>query len=514
MANLVVCCDGTWNTPAALENGRPAPTNVVKIANALAPVDTLGRRQQCYYHPGVGTEGGFLARLLGGGLGKGLDQNIQSAYRWLAQHYAPGDDVFLFGFSRGAYTVRSLCGMIAHAGLLDLTDPSLSVAEVWRRVGLAYDAYRGAATPGEFLDWPRHPGDGAGRRFAVPPIHFIGVWDTVGSLGIPDDLGWLTLLQPKHRYRFHDTSLGGNVANARHALAIDEAREDFRPTLWTGVEGREGVQQVWFSGCHSDVGGGFADTGLSDGALRWMMEEAAHCGLHFRSTAIDQLHPDPRAYLHDALKGVFRVRHHEPRAVPPVTMAASPVHASVRDRADDPPLHEKAYWPATLVGADPVSVPVYANMRWNPTGIVLEGGVRYRLAAEGEWIDWFIHSGPDGAGGPVTPSWARWLTIALEAGPLAERLWRRIARDPRPGNGRLRRRLDLPWMTLVGAVANGAAGGNPARHEEFGIGSGRVLTPKATGYLYAYANDLWPMYFNNRGSVRLTVTRLDPVPGG
>lgn len=516
MANLVICCDGTWNTPKATEDGRPAQTNVVKLYNAVAERDLGGRRQKTYYHPGVGTEGGKLARLLGGGLGTGLDRNIKGAYRWLAQHYRPGDDVFLFGFSRGAYTVRSLGGVIAHAGLLDLGDPGIAVPEVWRRVDMAYDCYRGRTTPAEFRTWPRHPGTPGKHGFEVPPLHFVGVWDTVGSLGMPDDIPELRFLDDPSNYRFHNTALGGNVAHARHALAIDESRRDFRPTLWQPAKPDQDLVQLWFAGCHSDVGGGFADTGLSDGALAWMMDEARRCGLAFRPGASALLKPDPQAYVHDPLDGLFARRPHAPRSVPPISSEGTAFHHSVARRFTDPPLHERSYWPSTpLREGVPERVSVYARDHWNATGFVLEKGVAYRLEAEGEWIDWYIKCGPDGPGANASP-----IGIAsYRAADFLNGIFR-AAQRLRGGDPRYawlsRRRPESPWMALVAVVANDAGGPEgvqPFLPEEFEIGHGCTFTPKATGYLYAFANDLWYLQGNNRGSVQLTVTRLPPVAG-
>jgi uncharacterized protein (DUF2235 family) len=136
MRNLVVCCDGTWNTPDQRHDGVPVPTNVVRLYNAVAEQDGEGNLQLSYYHTGVGTEGSWWQRIAGGSFGEGLGKNIQSAYKWLGVNYLPGDRIFLFGFSRGAYTVRSLGGMIASCGLLDLSQ--VGHGEVWDRVGTAY----------------------------------------------------------------------------------------------------------------------------------------------------------------------------------------------------------------------------------------------------------------------------------------------------------------------------------------------------------------------------------------
>lgn len=156
MANLVVCCDGTWNTPDDTEGGLPAPTNVVKFYNALADADAKGVTQQKYYHPGVGTDGGWWNQAVGGGAGVGLDHNIKSAYQWLGYRYRPGDQIFLIGFSRGAYTVRSLGGMIAKSGLLDISAADLSPEEAWRRINVAFDYYRLTAATDELKKLPAH----------------------------------------------------------------------------------------------------------------------------------------------------------------------------------------------------------------------------------------------------------------------------------------------------------------------------------------------------------------------
>jgi uncharacterized protein (DUF2235 family) len=187
MKHLIVCCDGTWNTPEQEDNGIQAPTNVVKLKSSLAAgatVDGAAVEQPVYYHTGVGTEGGAW--------GQGLSRNIQSAYHWLAQHYAARDRIFLLGFSRDAYTVCSLCGMLSRCGLLDLS--GVATAEGWRRVEDAYQlGYREARQQAQWaVDWAFHH-----RR--ETPVHFIGVWDTVGALGVP---GTLTLQRPGHLYAY------------------------------------------------------------------------------------------------------------------------------------------------------------------------------------------------------------------------------------------------------------------------------------------------------------------------
>ncbi|HET6151629.1 MAG TPA: DUF2235 domain-containing protein [Marmoricola sp.] len=268
MKRLVVCCDGTWNKADSVD-----VTNIEKIALTVQsnPGMTGDVQQLVYYVSGVGTGGYEADKLLGGGFGFGLLHNMIECYRFLALNYEPDDEIFLFGFSRGAYTARSLGGMIADIGLLTrnaLVEGRLRDAVfLYRRV----DPPEGAI--GESVDEFRHD------HCHAAPVRFLGVFDTVGALGVPG-----IAKAPQ----FHDVQLSGRVKVARHAMAIDEKRLKFAPTLWEApahakapeAEGPD-VKQVWFEGVHSDVGGGYAQTGLSDTALLWMVREAHSAGLVF-----------------------------------------------------------------------------------------------------------------------------------------------------------------------------------------------------------------------------------------
>ncbi len=259
MKRLIVCCDGTWNTPELKD-----VTNVVNFARAIKPTGTRGVPQVVFYDWGVGTDKG-VDKWTGGALGKGIDKNIQDAYRFLVHNYDPGDELFFFGFSRGAYTARSLVGLIRNAGLLTKTHAHL--------IPDAYAMYRSRAKPDAK----------SARKFrrirchaAMADVKFLGVWDTVGALGIPVEI--LRRFNDK-KYRFHDTRISGIVMHAYHALAIDEKRAPFRPTIWKTKPGRKHTEQAWFAGVHCDVGGSYPDTGLSYKALVWMVQKAAACGL-------------------------------------------------------------------------------------------------------------------------------------------------------------------------------------------------------------------------------------------
>ncbi|EIE49092.1 DUF2235 domain-containing protein [Salipiger aestuarii] len=502
MARLVICCDGTWNSPEQEVNGLPSPTNVVRLKASLVRAGPDGLAQTAYYRFGVGTSGGLLRRLREGGLGIGLGEDIKSAYHWLATTWKPGDALFLFGFSRGAYAVRSLAGMIARCGLLDLGAVTGESAR-WDRVDAAYAAYR-RLPAGTVWDTPL-------PRALDVPIRFMGVWDTVGALGIPQDFG-INVLRRVSRYRFHDTHLGKSVQTARHALAIDERRQSFSPTLWQGHDAGRDIRQVWFPGVHADIGGGYRERGLGDISLRWMIDEAAACGLTFDARALSQIAPDARGVRHRSARGIFAVLgRRRPRAVPRLDLPSDAVHPCVQARRQSPPLDQPDYWPERRLDGT-ARLPVFARERWNATGLWLDKGNRYRLEASGEWLDLGIRCTPAGPEPGQALFKAFWL-LSAPSNALQTRLRRR------PGNGSAvvwgaRRAAHLPWFSLVGVIANGRgadeARGKVIPHETLAIGAGGTFSPRHSGYLYCYANDVWRLYGNNRGKVTLTVTRLAP----
>jgi uncharacterized protein (DUF2235 family) len=512
MRNLVVCSDGTWSTPEDTEGGLPAPTNVVKLYNAVAELG-VSTPQKKYYHPGVGTEGSKLDRLVGGGMGKGLDDNIKSAYKWLATKYRANDHIFLFGFSRGAYTVRSLGGMISCCGLLDLSDPDLAPRDLWERVNRAFECYRDPDHDlGALSGWPFHNADGVGTAPNSTQMHFIGVWDTVGALGVPDDLAFLNLIDDPTEHEFHDTELGSTVSIARHALAIDEMRASFQPTLWTKWDAdKTDVKQIWFPGVHGDVGGGYLERGLSDAALLWMMEEAESAGLELRPGVKEQVTPNKGGYRHDSLTGIFSALKTAPRRVPRMREDGAVFHPFASTRHANPPLYEDVYWlTKSLAVGESLAVNVYARQHWNVTGIFLEKGAEYLFEAKGEWLDKSIACGPDGA----DEGHFQLGEVFHIAGSLlgkAEQLVQSMTKNTEADFWYTKRLEDESWFALIGMIANGAIE-SPKPHvrlnEVFRIGSGRTWTPAGDGYLYCFANDAWHTYDNNKGSVRLTVTRL------
>jgi uncharacterized protein (DUF2235 family) len=286
---IVIACDGTWNRPDQVHGDEVTPSNVTKIALAVADSDGE-TEQRVFYERGVGT-GGVLDRIGGGAVGIGLSHNVLAAYRFLAQHYVPGDDLYFFGFSRGAFTARSLAGLIGNCGILrpehidaiddafalyrsraESTRPSSNEARLFRRTY----AYREEPRESE------HP-----YVEDRTPIRFLGVWDTVGALGIP-----IPAPVPKkareylsRRWSFHDVQLGSHVWHAAHAMAIDERRRPFEPTPFerqADAPPAQTIEQAWFAGVHSDVGGGYPDPRLADITLLWMANRAEVHQLAFK----------------------------------------------------------------------------------------------------------------------------------------------------------------------------------------------------------------------------------------
>jgi hypothetical protein len=281
---IVICCDGTWNEPETVESDRIVPTNVLKMVRAVAPRDEhSGIEQVVYYDQGIGTGAlGVLDRTIGGGTGYGISRNIRDCYAFLANNYVDGDEIFLFGFSRGAYTVRSLSGMISTVGFISKND--------LRYMPAAYAYYH--TEPKQRHRSPFHELRKTLKCKFPEKIKFIGVWDTVGALGIPTPvLGkiqtWVGRKFQRFKVGFHDSNLLKIVENAYQALAIDERRGPFRPALWDKATGQRNVQQVWFAGAHSNIGGGYPDAGLSDLALKWMAGRAMECGLVMNAVYLD-----------------------------------------------------------------------------------------------------------------------------------------------------------------------------------------------------------------------------------
>jgi len=319
--NIVFCADGTWNGPDDAPRGDPdnGVSNVLKLFRALArdtaTADARALEQECSlngeggeliqvakYINGVGDATNRITELWQGGTGAGLSARVVRGYTFISRNYQQGDRIVLVGFSRGAYTARALAGLIAKQGLLNAAKTPFANKQRTYRLG----AQVWAEHRQEALDKPnswlgdlqttitdpmavlRDLFDGHSRRAdrIDAPIKAVGVWDTVGSMGIP---AFNRRLERIDLFQFADRDLSPSVEYGFHGTAVDERRADFTPTLWNP---RERLEQVLFPGAHSDVGGGYPtaaqESGLSNGALHWMMRclSRPEIGLRFTDGAI------------------------------------------------------------------------------------------------------------------------------------------------------------------------------------------------------------------------------------
>ncbi|KAI9836972.1 MAG: hypothetical protein M1838_004908 [Thelocarpon superellum] len=291
---LIVCCDGTWlNSDNGVQGGGlygnatlQVPSNVTRLCRAIKSRPAHdGMDQIVYYQAGVGTGDTWYDRIVGGGTGLGLSEHIREAYGFLANNYADGDQIFLVGFSRGAFTARSIAGFIGCIGLLTKIGLD-SFYEIFKdyengennNYKPQYPDVPFANKPN--IHDPRYTAELEANKLSrlQIPIKAVAVWDTVGSLGMPS-ISWLEKLgiQPANReYSFYDTKLDNHIENAFQALALDETRAPFSPTVWERPQGCSTLlKQCWFPGVHSNVGGGYDDTELANITLAWVMAQLA-----------------------------------------------------------------------------------------------------------------------------------------------------------------------------------------------------------------------------------------------
>lgn len=303
MANIVICCDGTGN-----EYGK----NNTNVVNMFSLAKTSSN-QTTFYDPGVGTggweyeeESGVLKARSDQATGYGLQKNVLDAYCYLMNNYKEGDRLFLFGFSRGAFTVRSLGGMLNKCGLLEKGADNL--------VEYASKIYN---TRGN---------DSIARGFKMTfsrrvPVHFIGVWDTVESLVM------------NAGKKFHDTTLNPDVTFGFHAISIDERRKDFPVCMWNEQDSSgPHIEQVWFAGVHSDVGGWYDERGLSNISLQWMLTKAKSCGLDIYDELASTMPGDHNDKIHESYTGFWKFRGSRRRKIP----EGSLIHKSVFNRMSNP----------------------------------------------------------------------------------------------------------------------------------------------------------------------------------
>lgn len=351
--NIVICCDGTGNE---IESDL---SNVLK----LYQISDRDDDQVVFYDSGIGTIGrqngwtkfrDSAKEVVSGATGQGLDQNVLDAYRFLVSTYQEGDQVFLFGFSRGAYTVRVLAGFIRALGLLHPEQLNLA--------NYALKWYKGISITGEFDNIWRFSEITKARDIT---IHFLGVWDTVSSVFRPNGK-LLSFGFTKKKFPY--TVNNDVIKIVRHAVAIDEKRRVFPADLWGGkrqfkshkfdrTPEDQDVKEVWFAGVHSDVGGGYpeSESGLGKIPLNWMVVEAVEAGLRISKSRYGRLvlgnsmkgskrkyvEPDPNGVKHNSYKYPLKILGAHIRQIP----KGAHVHESVKSRINE---QENNYQPKNL----------------------------------------------------------------------------------------------------------------------------------------------------------------------
>ncbi|MCI0550451.1 MAG: DUF2235 domain-containing protein [Anaerolineae bacterium] len=323
--NIVVLSDGTGQV-----GGKGHDTHVYKLFRML---EDRTDRQVVFYDEGLGAN---ERRLTGKAFGRGFSKNILQCYKFIFDNYKSEDKLFFFGFSRGAATVRSLASFIHYFGILPMSRPAL-IEQAYKLYANRKQPKRSDAEAGEMEDRRTFSEKLADRAFKIidkaaykvnqvlredldeksaefvhehpnqwVSIEFLGVWDTVPALGLVPMAGLNFLIDrlPAWKHQYHDFKLPASVRNAYHALSIDDDRKWFFPTVWKEYDpDKQKVDQVWFGGAHTDVGGGFWEAGFSDLALEWMVQKALQHGiwLHLKSRrywnfcvapdATDVIHP-------------------------------------------------------------------------------------------------------------------------------------------------------------------------------------------------------------------------------
>lgn len=324
MRRIVIFADGTWNSP---EHGDPS--NVLKMSRAVKPVDTKGVEQVVFYDWGVGTD---RKKVMGGVAGEGINKNIMDCYRFIVHNYKPGDELFFFGFSRGAYTVRSLSGFIRNCGILKRENAHM--------IPDGYKLYRnrvqakGASSDQSITfrkEFAIKEPKATATQNGLTPVKFLGIWDTVGTLGVPLPLiGTLG----EEQYVFHDTTPSSINKHIRHAVSIDENRKYFEYTAVTPKKEVD-LKEVWFPGVHSDVGGGYRETGLSDASCDWMRKEATSIGIQFEPHLKNAFAIDHMDKAHNERTGFYRVEREVVREI------TGPIHISAKQKYMNDPVYQK-----------------------------------------------------------------------------------------------------------------------------------------------------------------------------
>lgn len=547
---IVILCDGTSNRPDDRPDGESVATNIWKLSKLLNNDET----QTVWYQAGVGSDtsstaaearrtqwllstagfsgatragavGGTVIKIIEAGTGAGISEMIINGYAEIVRQYQPGDRIYLLGFSRGAFAARCIAGVISRCGLLR--------AEFQRYAPDVVRIFRTRRSPDALAalrpDMAYPP---IGSQHAAPHIHavevaFLGVFDTVASLGFPL-WGWWFRIGAAWNNQAFKTDPARTCRAVYHALAMDERRSQFFPTLFTPVqhdaEHPKVLKQVWFRGAHADVGGGYDRHEVSDIPLQWMMDAMAQHGLTFHSNPTVIRSPNPLARLHDELarEPTWKIFGSWPRwhPVPGVDaeLQSSGLHASVQQRA-------KVMWERTgrpdlysLAVGESLEFTVDTRRDWYRSGLIIEHGGCYRI---------------DYIGGQTRDA------ECLPCGPAGQRAgWSDIRGWP--FMQAMRRRPDDDWMQLVATVAHprpwdpverrltavlrylGRSAPSELQRQLASIGRSLrqpgdalcLINQAPSGMLHLFANDWWQTATNNSGGPALRITRIDKPLGG
>lgn len=538
---IVILCDGTSNRPDQQEDGEAAATNVWKLYKALGCDET----QITWYQPGIGSDSSSTAaearrtqailsavganpgsqvaaywrrfvQIFESAFGQGISESIANGYAEIVREYQPGDRIYLIGFSRGAYTARCIAGIISRCGLLR--------AENLRYAGDMVQLFRTR----------EHPDDVVSVRsdlvHADPAVEFVGVFDTVASLGVPL-WGWWFRASPIWKNKALATDPVEACRHVYHALAMDERRSQFFPTLYQDPRRVEGIkrsasdkletlEQVWFRGAHADIGGGYARHDLSDISLGWMMDAMEQHGLRFQANARADLRPDPLGRRHDELErepgwvlfGTWPRWHPVPGHVP--DHQGTTLHSSVFERAETilkcigrPDL-------VTLANGESLNVVVEARQDWSRTGIIIEPEAYYCLTyLDGLWRD--AEAPPCTPYGQQAEGWFDLRRYLTQGRRLRYEPWMRlIATIAHPRHWALKEK-GLP--ELIKLLFHNDPQKLTKQLAPIGKNLGWpndsiILYSKApAGMLYMFANDWWQTASNNSGGIRIRITRIEKV---
>ena len=347
--NIIIFSDGTGQ-----EGGVGANTNIYKLFNMI---EDRTERQIAFYDRGLGTG---VHKITGSVGGYGISRNIRDCYRFLFENYNAGDRIYLFGFSRGAATMRSLSSFIHYFGILPQSRPEL-IARAYRIYQISNKEKR-----------EQKAADFIGRHHTMwARIRFLGCYDTVAALGLPwPAISAIMEMCPLFRHNFHDFRLSKCVDHACQALAIDDQRKAFHPVLWDEeCEHGQSIRQVWFSGMHTDVGGGYPEQALSDIPLNWLTDQAVDLGLHIYGKHKVSIREDINGFMHDSRDSLWKriIYRRKTRQWDTSRKQKPVIHQSVLQRTTGVDNSETSPYKPWILSLDHEVEPwvKYENMHWS-----------------------------------------------------------------------------------------------------------------------------------------------------